>query len=70
MSEPAQQPLTERAQWQALERHRDVIGPQHLRALFAADAHRGERFTAQAAGWYLDYSKQRVNDDTLRVGPA
>ena len=59
--------LTQRPQWQALQRHVDAIKAMHLRALFAADAERGERLTAEAAGLYLDYSKQRVNDDTLRL---
>ena len=59
--------LTQRPQWQALQRHVDAIKAMHLRDLFAADAERGERLTAEAAGLYLDYSKQRVNDDTLRL---
>ena len=60
-------PLTQRPQWHALQRHVDAIKAMHLRDLFAADAERGERLTAEAAGLYLDYSKQRVNDDTLRL---
>jgi len=54
-------------QWQALQAHaRDVAGLA-LRQRFADDPRRGERFAAEGAGWYLDYSKQRVGDDTLRL---
>ena len=59
--------LRNRAAWQALERHaRDAAGT-HLRELFATDDGRGERLNAEAAGWFLDYSKQRVTDETLRL---
>jgi glucose-6-phosphate isomerase len=54
-------------QWQALRRHADEVGKRHLRDLFSADMQRGERLVAGAAGLYLDYSKQRVTDDTLRL---
>jgi glucose-6-phosphate isomerase len=53
--------------WQALERHYPEIRDSHLRDLFAQDATRGERLVAQAAGLYLDYSKNRVTDETLRL---
>ncbi len=59
--------LRERKAWQALERHYAEISGQHLRDLFAADPGRGERLTAQAAGIYLDYSKNRVTDETMRL---
>ncbi len=59
--------LRERKAWQALERHYTEISRVHLRDLFAADPGRGERLTAQAAGIYLDYSKNRVNDETMRL---
>jgi len=59
--------LTLRPQWQALKQHFTQTGTTHLRELFAADAKRGERFVAEAVGLYLDYSKQRVNDTTLRL---
>ncbi|MFC7300142.1 glucose-6-phosphate isomerase [Cognatiluteimonas weifangensis] len=59
--------LTRRPQWQALLRHAQGTGDRSLRELFAADPHRGERLAAEAAGLYLDYSKQRVGDDTLRL---
>jgi glucose-6-phosphate isomerase len=60
-------PLRERKAWQALERHHAEIAGRHLRDLFAEDPGRGERLTAQAAGLYLDYSKNRVTDETLRL---
>ena len=60
-------PLRERKAWQALQRHYADISGQHLRDLFAADPQRGERLTAEAAGVYLDYSKNRVTDETMRL---
>jgi len=60
-------PLPERKAWQALKRHQAEIAGQHLRELFAADPGRGERLTAEAAGLYLDYSKNRVTDETMRL---
>jgi len=59
--------LTALPQWQALQRHADETSSRHLRELFAADDKRGERLTVDAAGIYLDYSKQRVDDETLRL---
>ncbi|RIL02172.1 MAG: glucose-6-phosphate isomerase [Proteobacteria bacterium] len=53
--------------WKALERHFAEVRGVHLRALFAGDPGRGERLVAEAAGLYLDYSKQRVTDETLRL---
>jgi glucose-6-phosphate isomerase len=58
-------PLRERKAWQALERHYAEISGTHLRELFAADPGRGERLTAETAGIYLDYSKNRVTDETM-----
>jgi len=55
------------AAWQALEAHYRSIGEQHLRELFASDPGRGERLTVEGAGIYLDYSKNRVTDETLRL---
>jgi len=66
-STPASTVLTRRRQWQALLRHAGQQRQRHLRELFAADPARGERLRAEAAGLYLDYSKQRVGDDTLRL---
>jgi glucose-6-phosphate isomerase len=59
--------LRERKAWQALERHYAEISGMHLRDLFADDPGRGERLTAEAAGIYLDYSKNRVTDETMRL---
>src|SRR5437660_4611837 len=60
-------PLRERTAWKALERHYDEIAHRHLRDLFAEDPGRGERLTAEAAGIYLDYSKNRITDETVRL---
>ena len=60
-------PLLERRAYQALERHHAEIAGLHLRDLFAADPGRGERLVAEAAGLYLDYSKHRVTDETMRL---
>jgi glucose-6-phosphate isomerase len=60
-------PLRERPAWKALEQHHSEIGGRHLRELFADEPGRGERLTAEAAGLYLDYSKNRVTDETLRL---
>ena len=60
-------PLPERKAWQALTRHHAEIAGQHLRELFAADPGRGERMVAEAAGLYLDYSKNRVTGETMRL---
>src|SRR5687767_14653146 len=51
--------------WQALADHHRQMHAIHLRDLFAADERRGERFAAEGAGLYLDYSKHRVTDETL-----
>jgi glucose-6-phosphate isomerase len=55
------------AAWQALQKHYEAIRGLHLRALFTDDPMRGERMTAEAAGVYLDYSKNRVTDETLKL---
>jgi glucose-6-phosphate isomerase len=55
------------AAWQALEGHYGSLSSQHLRDLFASDPGRGERLTAEGAGIYLDYSKNRVTDETLAL---
>ncbi len=60
-------PLRDRPAYQALERHHAEISGQHLRDLFAADPARGERLVAEAAGLYLDYSKNRVTGETMRL---
>jgi glucose-6-phosphate isomerase len=60
-------PLTQRAAWKALQGHFDEIRDVHLRTLFADDPGRGERMTAEGAGLFLDFSKNRVTDDTMRL---
>jgi glucose-6-phosphate isomerase len=60
-------PLPERKAWQALKRHYEEIAGVHLRELFASDSGRGERMTAEAAGLYLDYSKNRITDETVAL---
>jgi glucose-6-phosphate isomerase len=60
-------PLRQRPAWKALEQHHSEIAGRHLRELFAEDPGRGERLSAAAAGLYLDYSKNRVTDETLRL---
>ncbi len=59
--------LTALPEWADLLRHREALLGRHLRELFAEDAERGTRLTAEAAGWYLDYSKNRITDETLRL---
>ena len=60
-------PLTQRPAWQALQEHYQQIHPLHLRQLFAEDPLRGERFVVDALGIYLDYSKNRMTDETIRL---
>ncbi len=59
--------LTALPAWQALAAHAEQMRDVHLRSLFANDPSRGERFTAEAAGLYLDYSKNRITDETVRL---
>jgi glucose-6-phosphate isomerase len=59
--------LTARPAWQALQAHYAEIKDRHLRDLFAEDPDRGTRFTAEAAGIFLDYSKNRITADTVRL---
>jgi glucose-6-phosphate isomerase len=61
------EPLSERPAWKALKAHYPRIRDLHLRKLFADDPKRGERMTAEAAGIYLDYSKNRITAETLRL---
>src|SRR5438876_1064642 len=60
-------PLTARPAWKARQAHYEKVRDLHLRTLFADDARRGERLTAEAVGIFLDYSKNRVTDDTLAL---
>jgi glucose-6-phosphate isomerase len=59
--------LTARPAWRALQDHHAQIAPRHLRELFAEDPGRGERLTSEACGLYLDYSKHRITDETMRL---
>src|SRR4249920_3510640 len=63
----AVKPLTERPAWKILEANYPKVRELHLRQLFAEDPKRGERMTAEAVGLYLDYSKNRVTDETLKL---
>jgi glucose-6-phosphate isomerase len=65
--QPPKPTLRRRAAWKALENHHAEIGERHLRDLFADDPGRGERLTAEGAGLFLDYSKNRVTDETLKL---
>jgi glucose-6-phosphate isomerase len=62
---PSVPPLRERPAWKALEQHYGEIQGKHLRELFAADETRGERLVAEGAGLFLDYSKNRITDETI-----
>src|SRR5260370_7898346 len=59
--------LTERPSYKGLEAHYQQIRGRHLRDLFMEDAGRGERFCAEAAGLYLDYSKNRITGETVQL---
>ncbi len=61
------QPLRQRPAWKSLERHFEAIRDRHLRQLFADDPKRGERLSLEAVGIFLDYSKNRVTDETLTL---
>ncbi len=65
MTPTATSPLRARPAWSALEQHHQAIDSRHLRDLFAEDPERGTRLTAEAAGLYLDYSKNRITDETI-----
>lgn len=60
-------PTASRPAWQSLQRHADAMRDVHLRTLFAEDPSRGERLTVEAGGLFLDYSKNRITDETLRL---
>jgi len=64
---PTTKSITERSGWKALVAHHQKIRDLHLRKLFADDPTRGERLTVEAVGLYLDYSKNRVTDETLKL---
>jgi glucose-6-phosphate isomerase len=60
-------PLTDRPAWRELKAHHSKIRDLHLRQLFSDDPGRGERLTIEVAGLFLDYSKNRITDETLRL---
>src|SRR4051794_15782954 len=64
---PAIPALTARPAWKALETHLQKVKPSRLRDLFAADPKRAERMTVEAVGLSLDYSKNRITDETLKL---
>jgi glucose-6-phosphate isomerase len=60
-------PLVQRSAWKKLESHYRHIRNQHLRVLFTGDPTRGTRMTAEAVGIFLDYSKQRISEETVKL---
>jgi len=64
---PKAEPLTKRKAWLALQNHYEEVRGQHLKKLFAEDPQRGERMTAEAVGIFLDYSKNRITDRTIKL---
>ena len=64
---PAIKPLAKRKSWNALKAHYRKLQPIHLRELFDGDSRRGEKFTLDAVGVYLDYSKNRITEKTLQL---
>jgi glucose-6-phosphate isomerase len=64
---PAIKPLTKRKAWTALKTHYKTVQPLHLKKLFDDDPKRAEKFTTEALGIYLDYSKNRITDKTLKL---
>src|SRR5205814_4142279 len=60
-------PLSERPAWKALQAHYQQIQGKHLKQLFADDPARGERFTLETGGIFLDYSKNRITDETVKL---
>jgi glucose-6-phosphate isomerase len=60
-------PLRTRSAWNSLRKHHEKIQGVHLRQMFSEDADRGRRLAAEGAGIYLDYSKNRITDETLRL---
>jgi glucose-6-phosphate isomerase len=64
---PAVESITQRKAWKKLQSHYKKIREVHLRSLFADDPHRGERLTVEADGIFLDYSKNRITDETVKL---
>src|SRR5262249_45501612 len=67
MNMASTEPVTKRPAWRALEAHSQKVRGLHLRKLFADDPKRGERMAVEAVGLYLDYSKNRITDETLQL---
>jgi glucose-6-phosphate isomerase len=67
MTSAIQQPAGKRQSWNALESHYQKVSKTHLRDLFKEDPKRGERMTVEGVGLYLDYSKNRITDETLKL---
>ena len=67
MTSPIEQPGGKHQSWNALESHYQKVSKMHLRDLFKEDPKRGERMTVEAVGLYLDYSKNRITDETLKL---
>src|ERR1700757_4458862 len=61
------QPLTQLKAWNALKTHHEQVGALHLRDLFAADPKRGDKFSVEALGLFFDYSKNRMNGETIKL---
>jgi glucose-6-phosphate isomerase len=61
------EPLKKRKAWKALQAHYEQVHGSHLKGLFADDPRRGERMTAEAAGIFVDYSKNRITDETVKL---
>ena len=57
--------LTDSKEWKALEAHAEVAKTWHMKNLFANDANRAEKFSAEACGLFLDYSKNIIDEDTM-----
>src|SRR5580692_1164082 len=60
-------PLRQRPAWQALQAHYEAVRNRHLREIFAEDPQRAEKFSLDAVGVLLDYSKNRITEETLRL---
>jgi glucose-6-phosphate isomerase len=67
LKSPAIKPLTRRKAWSALKAHYKTIQPLHLKKLFDDNPKRAEKFSTEALGIYLDYSKNRITDKTLKL---
>jgi glucose-6-phosphate isomerase len=67
LKSPAIKPLTKLSAWTALKAHYKAIRPMHLRKLFDSDPKRGAKFATEALGIYLDYSKNRITDKTVKL---